>query len=301
MTDETIQIRDSRDFWWVCVDICVLRDKDLSPLTKAVYAVLCTFASTTGRTCYPKVSTLAEETGCSVRSTQEALKALEAKDYLRRTERFRGSKQISSEYEMLGHRGAESASPEGGVQQVHPRGAKNDTPELEPREPDKTYTPSECEERPSPEPTSVRPDLERLASRGEPTPEEEIYSPEVLAAPMRETARLLLHETGRHRLTSGEVTAAKVLAARHYPARVQQELRTAVERFRRRGRPLSELTLVYLEESLRHQTSLPGARTTAARRKAGKADPERARWDADVEEWELRQREAVAARFGGEP
>ena len=42
---------------------------------------------------------------------------------------------------------------------------------------------------------------------------------------------------------------------------------------------------MYLEESLRHQTSLPGARTTAARRKAGKADPERARWDADVEEW----------------
>lgn len=301
-----IHVRDRREAYFARVDIPIILSADLSTHEKMVYVALCAFASREN-TCFPSVKALSDAASCSERQVFRCLDTLEKRGYIARSERYNERGQTSNSYDILGSGSmTESQAPaekskekEECLTHSHPSpDSQSDGTRL--NEPDKTYTPSECEGVPSPEPTSVRPGLERMASGDEPAPEEEIYSPEVLSAPMRETARLLLHETGRHKLTSGEVRAATLLASRHYPARVQQELRTAVERFRRRGRPLSELTLVYLEESLRHQKSLPGARTTAARRKAGEADPERARWDADLEEWERRQREAVAARFGGE-
>ena len=44
--DTQVEItRDSNDFWFACVDIDVLRNKDLSPMAKYIFAVACTFAS----------------------------------------------------------------------------------------------------------------------------------------------------------------------------------------------------------------------------------------------------------------
>ena len=294
MYEEIERMTDDRDFWFTMVDIRVMQDRDLSLCCKGIYSVLCSFASTHGRICFPKVKTIAETAGCSERTVQEALKLLESAGYIERKERFRGNKQVSSEYTLIGHkapsRGAESAPVGGGVQNMHPRGAENVPPELEPRElyKPKTYSPSESTEESVPDTSTVIED-------------EPLCSPEDAPAPMGATVDYFLLKTGRAGISAAELSAVRALEKRHTPARIQTEIGKAVARYRKAGKAIASLSLEYIWEALKFQTSLPGARKAKAEQKRRvEEDPAEKQRLADLEDWERRQHEELMAKYGGE-
>lgn len=298
---EEVGCVDERDFWFAIVDIKVLQDKNLTPCDKLVYAGLCTFASVNGRrACFPKIKTIAEAVSCSERSVQEGLKRLEAAGYIERRERFREGKQLSSEYVILGHKaqgmGAESAPIEaGGVQNLHPRGAENVPPELEPIELNRTYSPSESEET-SPTPTPREDENTQEPSAGEP-----LCSLDEIPASMHSTADYFLLKTGRSGITAGELSAIRALEKRHTPARIQTEIGKAIARYQNSARPLAALTLEYIWESLKHQTSLPGLRSSiSGSKKKAKEDPLETERRADMAALEKAMAESIARRFGGD-
>lgn len=302
MYEEIERMTDDRDFWFTMVDIRVMQDRSLSIGCKGIYSVLCSFASTHGRICFPKVKTIAETAGCSERTVQESLKRLEAAGYIERKERFRGNKQVSSEYTLVGHkapeRGAEYAPVDGGVQNLHPRGAKNVPPELEPRElyKPKTYSPSESTEE------SV-PDTQPVIEDEPQAPEEDapLCSPEDAPAPMGATVDYFLLKTGRSGISAAELSAVRALEKRHTPARIQTEIGKAVARYQKAGKPLASLSLEYIWEALKHQTSLPGARKAKAEQKRRvEEDTSEKQRLADLEDWERRQHEELMAKYGGE-
>ena len=91
---------------------------------------------------------------------------------------------------------------------------------------------------------------------------------------MRSTAELLLFKTGRKALTEGEISALKELARNQVPARVQKEIATAVERFKRQGRDLKTLHFEYIANALAHQPTRGKAGTKQAREKIRKETQE---------------------------
>jgi predicted transcriptional regulator len=76
-----------------------------------------------------------------------------------------------------------------------------------------------------------------------------------IPAPMRETADYFLLKTGRPEITAGELSALRALEEIHTPSRVNAEITTAVGRFRKNGKPLANLTLEYIYDSLKYQVS----------------------------------------------
>ena len=101
-----------------------------------------------------------------------------------------------------------------------------------------------------------------------PTPE--TYLP-ISEAPhaFRQTAEYLCLKTGRKGLTEGDVAALRTLNAAHTPARVMKEIDAAVERFRRKQRPLVSLDFGYIAGALAHQSSLPQKGGGGLRRTTG--------------------------------
>lgn len=144
-----IEGRGQSDFWFACVDIEVIRDRELSPNDKAVYSVICSHVDVRSRSCPLKVQTIADEAGCAVRTAQESLKHLVSRGVLERAERFVNGKQQASAYRIVGHRapcyrgaksavGAKSDENRGADSAVGaksaPLGVQNTTPRvLEPR------------------------------------------------------------------------------------------------------------------------------------------------------------------------
>lgn len=291
---------DQRDFWWACVDIAVLRDRTLSPIDKAVYAVLCTFAAIEGRLCYPSIGRLAQDTGCSERSVQASLRRLEEKGYIVRESRYKDRRQVSSQYRLLGHRGAPGAG--GRVQEVHPGGAsgapRTRTNELEPE--DQNPSPSESEVS-SPEPRDGSDE-----KVGETSPEatsetpsrEDRISIDLAGVPaaMKSTVELFLLKTGRRAVSSDELLALRQLDRYHVPSRIQTEIGKAVARYEQKGRPVASLTLEYIWESLQHQRSKPELRAAQVKRMADPAEKQRL---DDLEEWEKEQQAELLAKYGG--
>lgn len=88
---------------------------------------------------------------------------------------------------------------------------------------------------------------------------------------MKSTAEYLLLKTGRKALTWDEISDLRALSASNYPSRVQKEIDTACERFRRKNRDLKTLTLGYIAGSLQSQVS-----RSATGRKAKKRTQEKA-------------------------
>lgn len=287
MADQTL-LNDGRDFWWACVDICVIQDKNLSPVDKTVYAVLCTFASVNGRKCFPKVATIAENAGCSIRAVQESLKTLEAKGYLERNARYKEKQQLSSEYVIIGHK---RGAPHAGVQEVHQGGAPNVVPELEPYE---LYTSlSEKEEKPSDEDLPSQENNEIAEQENT-----EFVDIDEVPQVMRPSVEYFLLKTGRKGITPGELFAVKTLEKIHVPARVNQEIGKAVARYEKKKRLLSTLTLEYIYESLKYQTS---GKSKSKARKTQVKDPYEEQRAADLKEWEKQQQAALIEKYGGEP
>ncbi|WP_286677294.1 helix-turn-helix domain-containing protein [Aminobacterium sp. EBM-42] len=234
-------LTDNRDFWWICLDICVMRDERLNLSAKGIYAVLCTFASTGNRTCFPKVATLAKTAGCSERTVYSALKDLEECGYIKRITRYDGrGMQTSSSYEIIGHKAKREAKEEPSPANIadpackkrHTSPAKNDIPLTIATITKDTYSPTERETLP-----------------------QETQNPEDAPSSMRETAKLLLLQTKRSGLREEEISALKDLAISHTPARVQKEITTAIKRFIKNKRSLAELDFCYIAESLKYQKS----------------------------------------------
>ena len=82
---------------------------------------------------------------------------------------------------------------------------------------------------------------------------QKLYTPDDAPDIMKSTAELFLYKTGKEGLTWSDISALRTLAAKHYPSRVQKEIDTAVKRFRKRGQPLTALTLNYIAGSLQNQ------------------------------------------------
>jgi hypothetical protein len=86
------------------VDIEVMRDIELSVCEKTVFAVICTHVDAKTRKCNLLVKTIAQEAGCSIRSVQESLKALDGRGVIERIECFVNGKQTASTYKIIGYR-----------------------------------------------------------------------------------------------------------------------------------------------------------------------------------------------------
>lgn len=85
---------------------------------------------------------------------------------------------------------------------------------------------------------------------------------------MRPTAEYFLLKTGRKSLTEKNLSALIELDAHQMPARVQKEIATACERFKRKGHSLDTLTFEYIASSLRNQpTRGRQAKANQAKRK----------------------------------
>lgn len=242
-------LRDERRFWFACIDIDVIRAKDLSVTDKVIYAVLCTYANVKEQTCFPKVKKIAEDAGCSDRSVQRSLKDLEEKGYITRTPRFLGKEQISTEYTIIGASekpAPKKESPQTGGDRVtrsHRGGDRNIPPELDPKELDTLPTGE-----------GDAPAEKNICEKED--PETETVPLEDVPVIMQPTVRLLLLETGRKGINTSELACLKALEKAHLPARIQAEIQTALTRFRKNGRPLYELTFEYIFQALKHQKSL---------------------------------------------
>ena len=94
--------RPKSGFWFVRVDIAVLRDSSLSPCEKALYAVICTHADVKTRTAMLSIATIARETNCSERTAQKCVKKLVGRGVLERKERFVERRQVACLYHIVG-------------------------------------------------------------------------------------------------------------------------------------------------------------------------------------------------------
>jgi hypothetical protein len=99
-------------------------------------------------------------------------------------------------------------------------------------------------------------------------------APDEVPPAMRETVDYFLLKTGRSGIEPEELSALIALEKIHTPTRVNKEISKAVERFRRKGTPLSALTLVYVYKSLQYQNSTKHVQ--------GKSSPQRGLSEEDI-------------------
>jgi len=271
-------IRSKKDFWFACVDIEVIRDKTLSPTTKCVFAVLCSFVNINNRACWPSNETVAETAGVSVATVKRAYNELSERGIIKRSIRKTPENgQITSYTVIVGHNAeCYQDTAEGSSPMNHPQL----TDELPPSSPMSHEINKENNIYYSNEGSGV-PVAENLNSQAEAKkPEqsrvcqEEAHGLSEVPEIMRSTAELLLFKTGRKALTEGEISALKELARNQVPARVQKEIATAVERFKRQDRDLKTLHFEYIANALAHQPTRGKAGTKQAREKIRKETQE---------------------------
>jgi len=265
--EENIQLSDSRDFWFVIVDLCVWEDERLSTIEKAVYTALCTFASVDGRTCWPSTSAIAKRASCSDRSVNRSLETLEQHGYLKITRRFKDNAKIPSAYSIVGHKA-------GGCDTVSQGVTTESRKELEPTELDLKDTLSEG--------AKAAPDDKQMILLEDETLKK-------IPAAMKETVEFLLLKTGRENLLPEEIGPVMALEKIHVPARIQREITTAADRFSKQSKPLTALTFCYIYDSLKYQKSSKTAR----------AQPKTAETlSTEDKAWEENNRAALMAEFG---
>ena len=257
-------------FWFASVDIKVLTDKNLSPIDKVVYGVLCAHADTNSKKCILKIETIAEEACCSARSVKNSLRKLAERGIIKRTERFFHNRQVATSYEVIGYKAecyAENSrgagdSPLGCTSCTQNENLYNDIKDSLTRE---ARLPKTTDSSESPEDLTDAPIVFENGQPADspkpdssPKPEEshnpnEIVPVEDVPSIMQPTAKYFLHETGRKAFTWEEISAFRELSATQYPTRIQKEIDTAVKRFTKRGQSLLALTVQYIAGSLRTQ------------------------------------------------
>ena len=310
--------RNSSDFWFACVDIDVVRDSSLSLTVRAIYSIICSYASITNRSCWPTVKTLANDAGVSESTVQRALKELVDKGVIVRQDRFDEKRQVSSKIFIVGFHASCYNEPQG-VAPMTGEGSTDDTRGVAPMtdrtipkndiyysnegsqlpnstEPEKTNA-AETETEPQEKPVSDDPKAEKyFVEAGD------VYSSDDAPLIMKSTAELLLYKTGRDHLAWDEILALRELAASQMPARVQKEIDTACERFRRQGKPLSSLRFEYIASALRNQPTR-GHKANKAKNKSQSApvNPQEIQTCSDAEaEAEMAKIEEMQRKFDEE-
>lgn len=109
---------------------------------------------------------------------------------------------------------------------------------------------------------------------------------------MRPVVKYLLHETGRENIEPSELPHVRELERLHVPARITQEIETALERFKRNARDPTTLTFEYLLNSLKHQKSRKSQKPRASPCAKNTTD--------DEVDYDAIEREYVMKRFGGD-
>lgn len=281
MSANDIKVVDCRAFPFARVDIPVIMDSDLSTYEKMVYVALCTFASR-ANSCFPSVKTLAKAASCSARQVRRCLEGLEKRGLIRIHERMTEKGQSSNIYDILGAQGmTESQPPMTG-----------------------SHTPPDSE---SPRTIFSELDTTSLSEKEEPPSDEALPSQEnaefvdidEVPQVMRPTVEYFLLKTGRKGITPGELSAVKTLEKIHVPARVNQEIGKAVSRYEKKKRPLHTLTLEYIYESLKYQTSGWNGKSKT-QRALTPDDPYEKQRASDLKEWESRQQQALLEKYGGD-
>jgi hypothetical protein len=260
--DTGARIVDKRKNWEARVEMAVLKlpKEELGTYEKLVYVILCGHANREGGVRL-FIKTIADEASCSDRQVQRALSALEGCHLLARHAQVTPSGQTYNMYEVYGieeytpvtisHRGVTDSR---GASDCQSGPYKCTEQPLKNKD---LYSPTESAEAPPEEPKSHPVDISEIS------------------AAMRPTVKYFLHETGRESIDESELTQLRYLERDHYPTRINQEIDTAVARFRRLGRDPTTLTIDYLYESLRRQSSRkPKPRLSAEEKK--RAEQERA-------------------------
>ncbi|NCC20713.1 helix-turn-helix domain-containing protein, partial [Candidatus Saccharibacteria bacterium] len=194
--EETINLADERLFWFCQVDIEVLRDPELSPTDKAVYAILCSFASVADRSGRPSIGTIADATNCSKNTARTAIKNLVSRGVLVREERYCEGRQTSCLYKIIGVNAYRGSKSEGGrVQILKGEGSKSDIQELEPKELELKDPSSKGAPAPD-EQNSLSVDDESVSVNEGPLPENNAALKKIPSA-MQETVEFMLMKTGR--------------------------------------------------------------------------------------------------------
>ncbi|MBQ7544899.1 MAG: helix-turn-helix domain-containing protein [Synergistaceae bacterium] len=294
--------KNTKGYWFACVDGKVIVDPALSPFDKAVFAVLCSHADSDDRECYLKVATIAHEAGCSERSVQNSLKKLEELGIIERKARFENNKQLSSLYRIIGDK-APCYATQGEAPSTRGAGdARGGCTTCTQNENHLNYIKDSLTGE-APLPNFA--DMPLVFEAGEAvTPEEapKPHSPEEVCTPddapdiMKPTAELFLHKTGRQGLTWEEISALRELAATQFPSRVQKEINTACARFLKRGQSLSTLTFGYIAGSLKHQPTR-GVKSRSATKPKPAEIPQRTEADAEAD---MAKIEALQAEFDRE-
>ena len=109
MSNKITNTSNSWHTWGSVVDDAILSDRELDMTAKVVFWTLCTFATPQNRSCFPKVSTIADKMGVSVRTVQYALADLEGRGVIRRQYNFdhsqpRERRQKTTTYYLIGHK-----------------------------------------------------------------------------------------------------------------------------------------------------------------------------------------------------
>ena len=285
--EETINLADDRLFWFCQVDIEVLRDPELSPTDKAVYAILCSFASVADRSGRPSIGTIADATNCSKNTARTAIKNLVSRGVLVREERYCEGRQTSCLYKIIGVNAYRGSKSEGGrVQILRGEGSKSDRQELEPKELDLKDPSSKGAPAPD-EQNSLSVDDESVSVNEEPLPENDAALKKIPSA-MQETVEFLLMKTGRSGLLPEEIGPIMALEKIHLPSRIQREISRAADRFKSKDKPLSSLTFVYIYDSLKFQQS----------KKTGKAEPKPPEMSEENKAWEAANLARMEEEFG---
>lgn len=251
-------LRAKKDFWFACVDIEVIRDKELSQSAKFIFAVLCTFVSVNNRRCWPSNDAVAKAAGVSKSTVMRAYKELEARGVIARADRFTENAQASSYTRIVGH----NADCYNGVADMTPPVITDETPPVAPmthrKKQENDNNNSLTREAELPSFTDMPPlafeNGELVIPDDKPLSKpEEICTPDDAPEIMKATAEYLLLKTGRKNLTWSEISALREMAVTQYPSRVQKEIDKACDRFKRKGRKLRTLSFCYIAGSLQHQ------------------------------------------------
>ena len=97
------------------IDSAVLVDETLSVYDKTVYAVLCTYASNTDKSCYPSYQTIARKAGCSRSKTIEVMAKLEELGLIEKQIRMNSKGENTSNLYTVKTTSPQSRPPSGTV------------------------------------------------------------------------------------------------------------------------------------------------------------------------------------------
>jgi hypothetical protein len=318
MIDSPLTIVDKRRNWEARVEMSVLKlpKEVLSTYDKLMYTILCGHASSDGDAGV-YIKTIAAEASCSDRQVRYSLARLASCGLLARKPQYRSdSGQTFNIYEVYGFdnysppdpRTRKDASDTQSLPDCGEESALTDA-----RAPDAGDAVPPLHDVQSPPCTECSTPLhsvqgiyeQHLENINTYSPTESAESTETQPQPvdvseipavMLPTVKYFLHETGRTSIDPSELIPLRALEQEHYPTRVNQEIDTAVARFRRSGRDPALLKIDYLYESLRHQ---PGRRPKQARASPAEKKREREAREANLA-WEREQQEELVRRFGGD-